>query len=65
MSTPKKWNRRAKRRTDVDDEIPAISENELTPEFDFKRVRPKKRKDRHQGYTVIPEYRLWIFENNP
>lgn len=56
-----KWNRRPKRTLDnTKDDGP----NKISSEEDYKvsRVRPRKRKVKHQGYTIIPAHRLWIFD---
>ena len=31
-------------------------------DYKVERVRPRQRKKRHPGYTIIPGHRLWIFE---
>lgn len=62
--TRAKWNRRPKRSLDkdMDNELPS----KQTPDEGYKvsRVRPRRRKRKHPGYTVMPAHRLWIFENN-
>ena len=63
MSRPK-WNRRAKRRLDADDKPPGTPVEGSGCQYNIKRVRPRKRRPRHPGYTITPEHRLWIFENN-
>jgi len=62
MSRPK-WNRRAKRRLDGDKKGDFQKPGDVA-DYKIQRVRPRKRRPRHPGYTIIPEHRLWIFENN-
>jgi len=52
-----KWNRRTS--TSL-----SLEESQKNEEFKVTRVRPKKRKKPHPGYTVIAKTRMWIFENN-
>lgn len=49
-----KWNRQTKK-------SPIELKNY---KYEIIRVRPKKRKKRHPGYTIMPEHKLWIFEKN-
>jgi len=52
-----KWNRRIKN-------MQGTSNSPQSNEYKIARVRPKKRKKRHPGYTIMPEHTLWIFEKN-
>lgn len=56
-----KWNRRPKRSLD-ETKDDALNKNSSENSFKVSRVRPRKRKPKHQGYTIIPAQRLWIFE---
>lgn len=55
-----KWNRLSRKNLSQEkDKLVGKDSN-----FEIVRIRPKKRKKRHPGYTVLPEHRLWIFEKS-
>ena len=58
-----KWNRRPKRVLHETKED-VLTKNSSQHEYKVSRVRPKRKKIKHQGYTIVPAHRLWIFENN-
>ena len=59
-----KWNRRIKIYGDQLKNDEESSKPQLGSDYKPKRVRPRRKKKRHPGYTIIPEHRFWIFENN-
>ena len=63
MSRPK-WNRRPKRDLDKTKDIEVPFNILSKDEYKISRVKPKRKKRKHQGFTTVPEHRLWIFENN-
>ncbi len=62
--TGQKWNRRPKRHLTEDNETHDPSKILTEHNYKVSRVRTKRKKRRHPGFTVVPEHRLWIFENN-
>lgn len=59
-----KWNRKNKRKliqTDDDLIAPKISAQR---EYKVSRVRSRRKKVKHPGFTTLPAHRLWIFEGN-
>jgi hypothetical protein len=53
--TTNRWNRRSNPRKP--DSVKSKPE-----EYKVTRVRPKRRKAKHAGFTVVSPHRLWIFE---
>jgi|GEM_PF-3013591 len=59
-----KWHRQPKKN------LSKTKDDELAPKFaallpyKVSRVKPRKRKKKHPGYSTIAFSRLWIFENN-
>ena len=53
------WNRRAKRDLSKDDPCPKDPQG-----YKVTRVKPRKRKPRHPGFTTIRSHHLWMFENH-
>lgn len=63
----RRWNRQTKRSerylADLKDEVTNSGGKARPPQpYKVSRVRPKNRKPRHPGYTIIPNHRLWIFD---
>lgn len=38
------------------------SKSQAGDDYKIQRLRPRRRKKRHAGFTIIPGHRLWIFE---
>ena len=57
----RRWNRRCPRRNErlKDDDLEPDPD---TDEYKVRRIRLTKKKRRHQGFTIQPAHRLWIFE---
>ncbi|MBY0315672.1 MAG: hypothetical protein K2Q26_09145 [Bdellovibrionales bacterium] len=60
-----KWNRQPRRHLQnlKDDPIPP----QLAAKRPYKvtRLKERKRKKKHEAYTLTPQQKLWIFEDNP
>lgn len=52
-----RWNRSVKR--DLSKKDPPPQE----PGYKVSRVKPRKRKPKHAGYTIISPNHFWMFEN--
>ena len=64
MNRSSRWHSQPKKiltKTKDDEIAPKIAA--LLP-YQVFRVRERKRKKKHPGYTTVPFHRLWIFENN-
>ena len=58
------WNRKPKRVLDNSDEENFTKKLGAEDPYKVTRVRPKKKKRKHRGYTLIPKHRHWIFNSN-
>lgn len=68
--TRKQWNRQPKRHTRKLKDVPfkkhdpnVTQRRGAAAPYEVKRVRPRKRKPKHKGYTVMLRQRLGIFES--
>lgn len=59
----KKWNRQAKntQRTKSRSQTEAVADPNM---YVIRRVRIRKRRKKHCGYTIIPETRYGIFDKS-
>lgn len=59
-----KWNRQRKKALHKTKEADVSPKNSSEEVYKVSRVRTRRKKLKHPGFTIIPEHRLWIFENN-
>ncbi len=59
-----KWNRKPKRILESSDKEKFSKKLGLEEPYKVSRIRPKKKKRKHPGYTLIPKHQHWIFNSN-
>lgn len=59
MKTKVQWNRSPRRGTQDEPR-----QKTTTSGYKVSRVKPRKRKPKHPGFTTIRSHHLWMFENN-